>query len=427
MTTTTKLAGNGLMAAALSVVLPLAANAASVTIDSVTQRWPWNNKVDIAYTVTDAQDHEQGAYYGLRFSLAANGQTYEFEGCMIGASAESGSGSRRHTATWTAPAGIVCADATLTATLFPTNVPSGNDYMIVDLDSGAVFYEGLFASQADSNARYNTAEYKTDKLVLRKVPRTAESGDLPNGPFANGYPTGDTVLFSSGNDKNTSHNWTTDRDYYIGVFLVTQYQYQKLYGSNPSLDTTPITGNEVSHRPVENVSWKELRTDISASAAIPTASAFTGTFFQRLNFRTGLYFDLPTEVMYEIATRAGATTIYSWGNAMDEDYVVCSENAGGSTVAVGSRLPNAWGLYDTAGNLWDRTRDTRDTIDMAGRPDAFTPGVGSSGQASRIRLRSGHHKLSSSHNYFRASQRDCTCSTSDKGDEVGFRVAIIPQ
>ncbi|MBR4613876.1 MAG: SUMF1/EgtB/PvdO family nonheme iron enzyme, partial [Kiritimatiellae bacterium] len=112
---------------------------------------------------------------------------------------------------------------------------------------------------------------------------------------------------------------------------------------------------------------------------------------------------------------------------MDTAYVVCNENSGGSTVAVGSRLPNAWGLYDTAGNLWDRTRDTRDTGDLGGRRDAFSPGVGSGSQASRIRLRGGHWNLSSSHNYFRASHRDCTCSITDSGNEVGFRVAVIAE
>ena len=426
MTKLTRLAGNGLAAATLGLALPMAADAASVTIDSVVQRWPWNNKVDITYTVTDAQVRTSGVYYGINFTLSANGQTYAIEGSSLGASTESGNGSRQYTITWTAPEGIACTDASLTATLFATNVPSGNDYMVVDLTTGAIAYEGLCATQADSNARYNTAEFKTDKLVLRKVPRTADSAALPNGPFASGYPTGDSALFPSGNDRNTTHRWTTDRDYYIGVFLVTQRQYQNIYGSNPSLCTTAISGNEVAHRPVENVSWKDLRANASSADQIPAVSAAnTGSFFQRLNYKTGLYFDMPTEQMFEIAARAGATTVYSWGNTMDTAYVVCNENSGGSTVAVGSRLPNAWGLYDTAGNLWDRTRDTRDTGDLGGRRDAFSPGVGSGSQANRIRLRGGHWNLSSSHNYFRASHRDCTCSITESGNEVGFRVAVI--
>ena len=430
MATRTRRSLKGIAAAALCAALPMAAGAANVTIDSVVQRWPWNNKVDITYTVTDAQKRADGDYYALRFALTANGRTYAFEGSALGASAETGgSGSRQYTVTWTAPEGIVCTDASLTATLFATNVPSGNDYMIVDLTTGAIAYEGLCATQADSNARYNTAEFKTDKLVLRKVPRTADSATLPNGPFASGYPTGySPEVNDQNNDPNSPRNWTTDRDYYIGVFLVTQRQYQNIYGSNPSLCTTAISGNEVAHRPVENVSWKDLRANASSSDQIPAVSAAnTGSFFQRLNYKTGLYFDMPTEQMFEIAARAGATTVYSWGNTMDTAYVVCNENSGGSTVAVGSRRPNAWGLYDTAGNLWNRTRDTRDLGNMNRRQDAFTPGTGSSGQENRIRLRGGHWNVGSSDQFFYSSYRRQTCSTTDAGNEVGFRVAVIAE
>ena len=79
---------------------------------------------------------------------------------------------------------------TRTGLLFAASVAAalgaarGDDYLVVDLLTGTATYEGLLATQADSNARYNDAAYKTDKIVLRKVPRTAESAALPNGPFA---------------------------------------------------------------------------------------------------------------------------------------------------------------------------------------------------------------------------------------------------
>ena len=123
-----------------------AAGVTNVTISSVAQRWPWNNKVDITYTVQGGQSRADGAYCGLRFALTAGGRTYDFEGYTVGASAEDGT----HTVTWTAPQGIVAADCSLTATLFSTNFPSGNDYMIVDLDSGDVVYEGMLATQTAS-------------------------------------------------------------------------------------------------------------------------------------------------------------------------------------------------------------------------------------------------------------------------------------
>ena len=266
----------GIAAAALAGT----ANAApAVTIDSVAQRWPWNNKVDITYTVAGGQTRSAGVYCALRFAMTAKGQTYSFEGYTVGASAENG----QHTVTWTAPEGIVSDACSMTATLFTTNVPSGNDYMIVDLTSGAVTYEGLFASQAESNSRYNVTDYKTDKMVLRKIPRTADSAELPNGPFASGYPTGDSVHYPSGSDANSSTIWTVDRNYYIGVFPVTQYQYRKLYGSNPSKKTSTISGNTADYRPVEYVSWDDLRLPTTAStSSIPVVASNSGTFFQRL-------------------------------------------------------------------------------------------------------------------------------------------------
>ena len=109
----TKLAGNGLAAAALCVALPMAADAASVTIDSVVQRWPWNNKVDITYTVTDGQDVEAGVYCRLVFNANINGETYVIDGVTnVGASASSGT----HTITWNPPSGVKTANCSMTAT-----------------------------------------------------------------------------------------------------------------------------------------------------------------------------------------------------------------------------------------------------------------------------------------------------------------------
>lgn len=413
----------GIAAAAL-VGTADAASVTNVSISNAAQRWPWNNKVDITYTVEGGQTRSAGVYCGLRFALTANGKTYNIPGYSIGASAENGT----HTVSWSAPEGIVSTACSLTATLFTTNVPSGNDYMIVDLDSGEVYYEGLFATQEESNTRYNVASFKTDKLILRKVPRTAESADLPNGPFSSGYPTGDSVNYSSGNDADSSTTWTTDRAYYIGVFPVTQYQYKKLNGWNPSGKTSTISGNTTDHRPVEQVSWDDLRLSTTApTSAIPAVASNSGTFFQRLNYVTGnkYGFDLPTEVMFEIAERAGATTTYYWGGTMVTNYVVCLDNSGSSTVAVGSRLPNAWGLYDTAGNVWEWCLDDQVNGNLTARTDAFVPAWASG--ASRRRFRGGGSwGHASSDAIFRASYRYGS-SSSIRLIYLGFRVSRIAE
>ena len=399
------------LAAALMTAVMAASAATTITVDSVVQRWPWNNKVDITYTIGGGQDLAGGNYQKIVFTTVINGVTYTIDGVKdVGASANAGT----HTVTWTLPSGVKSTSCTMSAAVYAADAPSGDDYMIIDLTKtfDNVTWEGLLATQEASNERYNTATYKTDKLVLRKVPA--------GGP----YPTGDSVNYSSGNDADSSTTWTTDRDYYIGVFPVTQYQYQELYGSNPSERKATIAGNEVAHRPVENVSWDVLRlSTTAATSSIPAVASNSGTFFQRLNYITGnqYNFDLPTEVMFEIAERAGATTAFYWGNTMVTDYVVCNENSGGSsTVAVGSRLPNAWGLFDTAGNVWEWCLDDRENGNLTARTDVFTP-AWASGTSRRVRG-GAYYNQSSSPN-FRASLRGGDSSST--GQHKGFRVSRI--
>lgn len=267
--------------------------------------------------------------------------------------------------------------------------------MIVDLNTGAIAYEGLLASQEASNARYNTATYKTDKLVLRKVPKWKDRSCLPNASSlpAAGYPTGDNVNARS---SNSAANWATRLDYYIGIFPVTQSQYAKIgadtIASHYSRKTTVITGNEVGHRPAEYMSWNDLRVaDTAPTSAIPVVvTENTGTFFQRLNYKTGnrFKFDLPTLLMFEIAARAGETATYIWGDTSYTQenvlkYVVCkltTETSNGtSTVAVGTLLPNYWGLYDTVGNVGEWLLDDASLANRANSPDPFTPSCGTPG------------------------------------------------
>ena len=257
----------------------------------------------------------------------------------------------------------------------------GDDYLVVDLDSGVATYEGLLASQADSNARYNTDLYKSTNtanksyMVLRKVPRWGDRGELPNAAALsamNGYP---SSIY--GYSSNVTTNWITDRAYYIGVFPVTQYQYKKIRGSTPSKNTANTSSNlsandVIVNRPVDNVSWTDLRTS-SATPDTSISASSSGTFLQRLNYKTGLYFDLPTEVMCEIAIRAGTTTKFYWGDDPNGAYMIYDNNSGDSTVAVGSRLPNKWGLYDMLGNVYEWCRDQAVAYTVVERIDAFAP------------------------------------------------------
>ena len=352
----------------VAAVAATGANAASVTIDSVTQRWPWNNKIDITYTVTDGQtltSTGNDVYMRLVFNATIGGNSYTIDGVHdIGASASSG----QHTVTWTPPEDlkVKASDCTMTATLYSADNPSGDDYMVVDLDTGVVSYEGLLYSQELSNDRYtNNAAYKTDKLVLRKVSR--------GGPY-----------------YTASKTWTTEYDFYAGIFPVTRAQYNKFDSSKTwvySVNDDQTSG----YKPADSLNYSTIRAStISPTTAIPVLESDTGTcFLQRLNYRTGnkFGFDLPTENMAEIARRAGVSggtdssdSVYFWGSGTSAEaaataslYCAYKGYNEGTTSEVDAHLPNNWGIYDTAGNLAEWSLDDNSSGSLGDLTSAFTP------------------------------------------------------
>ncbi|MBQ3747849.1 MAG: SUMF1/EgtB/PvdO family nonheme iron enzyme [Kiritimatiellae bacterium] len=395
-------AKHGVMAA-IAAFAATVASAASITVDRVAQRWPWNNKVDITYTVDGGQDVALGVYARIVFTANIGGAIYTIDGVHdIGANASNGT----HTVTWTLPSGVRATGCTMTAQLLTADNPSGDDYMVIDLDSNnratAVSYEGILASQSASNARYASDDtYKKSKLVLRKVP----AGGL--------YRTGHANYHNKASYADSAIDRTTTCAYYIGIFPVTQYQYTKLCNASATDSTLPNTG----------INWNTLRASAATAAQIPSVDSDTGSFFQRLNYKTGLYFDLPTEVMFEIAMRAGSTTVFYWGDDWNGDKV--NYNSSGYE-AVGLRDSNDWGLYNMVDNPIEVLRDNQDPADLATLSDPFVPSTFSS--ANRV-LRGGAFNSDGKAFRFHASYRNdggtgATSSASAMG-AIGFRVACI--
>lgn len=123
-----------------------------------------------------------------------------------------------------------------------------------------------------------------------------------------------------------------DATFAIGKYPVTQKQYQAVMGVNPS----HFQGNP--QNPVEQVTYND---------AI--------AFCQELSQITGKNYHLPTVSEWEYACQAGTTTNYYFGDDANqlEDYAWYSGNSEGTTHPVGLKLPNAWGLYDIHGNVWE--------------------------------------------------------------------------
>lgn len=125
------------------------------------------------------------------------------------------------------------------------------------------------------------------------------------------------------------------KSYYIGKFEVTQAQWKKVMGNNPSVFQGKQFPNADS-LPVENISWADAQ-----------------MFIAKLNqLEKKKRYRLPTEFEWEYAARAGAVKDISW-----KDIRLTAQLGTRSTQPVGGKQPNAWGLYDMLGNVWEWVSD----------------------------------------------------------------------
>ena len=193
----------------------------------------------------------------------------------------------------------------------------------------------------------NNDKCKTTELWLRRI---------EPGTFLMGSPEDELGRF----DNETQHEVTLTKPFYIGVFQVTQKQYELITGDNPSI----FKGDA---RPMESISYNDIRGYKNGSAWPENDEVDEISFMGQLRKKTCLIFDLPTEAQWEYACRAGTTTALNSGKNLSGEEQ-CNEIAevgrydynyddgkGGYSehTKVGSYLPNAWGLYDMHGNIWE--------------------------------------------------------------------------
>jgi formylglycine-generating enzyme required for sulfatase activity len=215
----------------------------------------------------------------------------------------------------------------------------------------------------------------TGMLFVRIVP----------GTFEMGSPAGEKER----EPQEVQHRVPIARPYYLGVHEVTQPQWVKVTGKNPS----NFRGCPAC--PVERVSYFDV-------------AAFIGRL-NRLSSWPG--FRLPTEAEWEYACRAGGTAAYGATDGIDTSR---ANHSGTRTRPVGSYPPNAWGLFDMSGNVWEWTSD--DYVPYPGAAAADTPSF------------HGHKKVIRGGSWrFGADSARCalryTHSPKDSGYSLGVRLA----
>ena len=316
------------------------------------------------------------------------------------------------------------------------------DYMAVDVSAAAQPNTQTYYPSADFvPGGVTNSIYKTTMLLMRKI----MAKDVT-------WTMGSTTLENQNRQaaREATHQVKLANNYYIGVYEITQSQWSQVATNN----TTAVANftTERFMRPMEKVCYNEIRNAANTTTANasynwpndPNPSSFLGL----LRSKTGIDFDLPSEAQWEFAARAGNGVGY-WGdgsgilnaaldanlnllgrylnnptsNSSTSPAATISPSEGGTAI-VGSYLPNAWGIYDMHGNVWEWCLDWyEDNINAHGGAvniDPSAPAKTLSGASGAARVRRGG-SWSLAAGFCRPANRQYYAPTGRYND-YGFRV-----
>ena len=369
----------------------------------VRQQWPWHDKVEIEYTLSGVEgpadvtcevydgetklDIPESAFSGHRFSIAKNGlyrMTFDPSYAFLGRETPRAPTFRLTAETQTPES----RSQEVLYKIFDlpsrsvTNVTReallSGEWGSVETDFGAIGpgYKTSLKDVLIWTGVTNDVAYKTTKIVLRKIPAGAFKGYAPGAAI----PEADNMT------------WTFD--YWIGVFEVTQAQREALRACNGDFKLqvnssiwapsgTRVIGETLPEQYAQNYFIYGAAKRRNATSAGSDAAGFLN-YLRRWYTLDGVCpydFELPTQVQWMRAMRAGADSYYYDGigktknevTAEQYDALACNLNNGGfvtnddgsvttNVVSVGSFRPNAYGLYDMLGNIRELVREDGDTM-----------------------------------------------------------------
>jgi formylglycine-generating enzyme required for sulfatase activity len=224
--------------------------------------------------------------------------------------------------------------------------------------------------------------------------------------------------------EGPQHRVRITKPFYLGMYLVTQEEYQRVMGTNPSEFSATgkskdrVAGQETKRFPVEMVSWDNALEFCRRLSEMPEERAAGRTYL------------LPAEAQWEYACRAGSTGRYSFslgGSGISKeseenelsDYGWFNGNSGGMPHVVGGKRPSAWGLYDVQGNVWEWCQERWDNGYYAKSPTddpAGPPGGSSSVNRGGSWEIPAWHCRSAGRNYY---------GSGDRTPDRGLRASLV--
>lgn len=261
--------------------------------------------------------------------------------------------------------------------------------------------KSAITAKAESETAEQSASDEKRTMLIKFTNTTMKLVRIPSGKFTMGLP-----MSESGRDKKDGAQRIVKitKPFYMGIYEVTQEQYQEIMGKNPS-------NFKGAKNPVEKVSWNE---------AVAFCEALSKKAGPSKGLPAGMTVRLPSEAEWEYACHAGTTTRFSFGDSdtkLDE-FAWYTSNSESKTHPVGQKKCNAWGLYDMYGNVWEWCSDWFN--DSSANADTLDPKGPNSGSYRVLRGGSWSYSPWICRSAFRS--RD---NPDNRYNNIGFRIVIV--